>query len=128
MTTRKRIVLGALCLAGLVAGAAWLWLVWRGFSYTEKFTRTAMTLRNVAMASRTYFKMCGAWPTTVTQLTTTNNPAGVLFLYSPRSEVMDGWGHPLEYIPFDPRTGAGAVRSHLPKKRGEGSIMEETFP
>ena len=111
MRVPKRIALiwiGLLTLVGLSLAFAWPSV---RFKMRVAHTRTALDL--VAAAARSYFTNCAAWPQTVAQLTTTNNPKGLVFLLVENSEVIDGWGGPVTLEAF-----GGIARRRQPAKTG----------
>lgn len=95
-----------------------------GRAYTRH--QTAVTLRQVASASRSFREVYGAWPACLPDLT--NNPRRLLFL---SSDHADGRRYPVLYRPYAVRDGFGAVinlgRDGKPGGRGMAADMEFRF-
>lgn len=73
---------------------------------------TDYLLRSVADASRSFKREYGTWPASLSSLST-NNPKRLLFLLDMEKGgvLLDRWGHPLVYIPYNQEAGCGVVIS-----------------
>ena len=86
-----------------------------------------MTLQAVATASRYYFTNCGVWPSSINELTTTNNPKQAIFLFVGSTPLADAWDRPLTYIPVNATNGSGAVQSRARDCDGREVVYEVRF-
>lgn len=124
MKIRKLIIIvGVFFFTLLVVGFFWL----PGVRHQAQANATLMTLEVVAIASRYYFTDCGVWPSSIAELTTTNNPKQAVFLGVGNPPLADAWGRPLTYIPFNTTNGSGAVRSHSHDRDGREVVYEVKF-
>ena len=124
MKIRKLIIIvGVFMFALLVFG--WFWLP--GARHQARAKATLMTLQVVATTSRYYFDNCGVWPSSIAELTTTNNPKQAIFLSVGSPPLKDAWGRPLTYIPFNATNGSGAVQSHTRDLDGREVVYEVKF-
>ncbi len=82
----------------------------------------------VSEASKHYHAEYHAWPKSLADLT--NNPKNLVF-FSCGGVIVDGWGRPLIYQPFDPTKGYGSVisngRDGKPGGSGEAADIEVRF-
>jgi hypothetical protein len=126
MRVPKRIALigiGFLTLAGLSLAFAW-----PSIRFKAQVAHTRTTLDLVAAAARSYFTNYGVWPQKLAQLTTTNNPKGLVFLLVQNSEVTDGWGRQITLKPYDPAIHSGAVQARAFDRQGQAFTYEVRFP
>jgi hypothetical protein len=126
MSLPKRIVLiGFGFLVLMVLGLA---LAWPSIRYKAQVAHTRSSLDLVAAAARSYFTNCEVWPQTPAELTTTNNPKGMVFLFVHNSDIIDGWGKPPTLKPYNPAIRCGAVQSQAYDRQGRAVTYEVTFP
>jgi hypothetical protein len=123
MTRKPVVFITGFALAIMLAGS----LLLPSAREQAKARVTLVTLSAVAAASRSYFTNCGSWPRTINELTTTNNPKQAVFLYVSTPPLVDGWGNPLTYIPFDPTSHAGCIQSRRHYGNGAEAIYEMKF-
>ena len=72
---------------------------------------TQSGMRNIAAASRQYYKEYGSWPHSLLDFYPTNNPRHLALLSEGREATNDAWSRALIYKPFDATVGYGTIIS-----------------
>ena len=119
----------------LCFGVAWILFIYLSYLPPthggSPTTKTRAYLINLINASQDYFEDYGQWPGNTMALT--NNPRKTVYYNMPDpSYLLDAWGHPIIYEPYDEKRGYGRIislgRDGKPGGKGENADIEMRFP
>ncbi|NCC51370.1 MAG: hypothetical protein EOM20_09160 [Spartobacteria bacterium] len=121
MNLRKVIILFLIILVGGVGISLYRY---SSESESEQVALTWERIQQIAATSRAFYFRMGYWPETLDDLT--NRYGKVAFIPAGNTELLiDAWGHPILYEPFDPEYGSGLVISHGKDGRPGGKRLNE---